>query len=224
MSPIAAFHNVIDLRTGNHACREIWPEVLIEYKIDLVYDVALSVILLLIPLIMMGIFYGLVSKKLWISSNQCNYTPSIDNSNKTSEYSSPKWKSRKDKYGVRKYPAPSKGPSMMSHNLSNRKRVIRMLVVIVLQYFICWAPTYLLSTWEAFDFMAVIKNVSPIAKSLILLLAYTSSFIHPLTYGFMNRNFRQGFKSQFRCSNKDSPQAASFRNTQNGRSLVDSCA
>jgi hypothetical protein len=27
MSPIAAFHNVIDLRTGNHACREIWPEV-----------------------------------------------------------------------------------------------------------------------------------------------------------------------------------------------------
>ena len=27
MSPIAAFHSVIDLRTGNHACREIWPDV-----------------------------------------------------------------------------------------------------------------------------------------------------------------------------------------------------
>ena len=84
-------------------------------------------------------------------------------------------------------------------DIRNRKRVIRMLFVIVLQYFICWTPLYVLNTWQSIDFLSVFKHISPLAKSFILLLAYTSSFIHPITYCFMNSNFRQGFLTVFHC-------------------------
>ena len=84
-------------------------------------------------------------------------------------------------------------------DIKNRKRVIRMLFVIVLQYFICWTPLYVLNTWQSIDFLSVFKHISPTAKSFILLLAYTSSFIHPITYCFMNSNFRQGFLTVFHC-------------------------
>ena len=91
----------------------------------------------------------------------------------------------------------------------NRKHVVRMLVVIVLQYFICWTPIYLLNTWQAFDFRAVLHYISPTVKSLLLLLAYTSSFIHPITYCFMNRSFKEGFARSFRgCSAKSRNQSA----------------
>lgn len=88
----------------------------------------------------------------------------------------------------------------------NRKRVIRMLVVIVLQYFICWTPIYLLNTWQAFDFRTVLHYISPTVKSLLLLLAYTSSFIHPITYCFMNKSFKEGFARSFKCSAQSSGQ------------------
>ena len=84
-------------------------------------------------------------------------------------------------------------------DISNRKRVIRMLVVIVLQYFICWTPVYVLNTWQSIDFLSVFRHISLTAKSFILLLAYTSSFIHPITYCFMNSSFRQGFLTVFHC-------------------------
>ena len=32
MSPIAAFHRLITIRTGANACREIWPEFFVIYK------------------------------------------------------------------------------------------------------------------------------------------------------------------------------------------------
>lgn len=33
MSPIAAFHRLIVIRTGANACREIWPPILIQYRL-----------------------------------------------------------------------------------------------------------------------------------------------------------------------------------------------
>ena len=98
-----------------------------------------------------------------------------------------------------------------SHDPSNRKRVIRMLVVIVLQYFLCWTPLYLLNTWNAIDFRSVLTHISPTTKSLIMLMAYTSSFIHPITYCFMNQNFRRGFRQSIKCACRQSHTFSSIR-------------
>ncbi|KAL4226313.1 hypothetical protein ACF0H5_014296 [Mactra antiquata] len=190
MSPIAAFHRLIAIQTGVHACREIWPDILVEYKMDLAYGVTLSVILLLVPLLLMSSFYGLMGKKLWISSRHYSTSDSTANG-ETVPRNKPI-----NKNGVNASLL-SKGAYHAARDLSNRKRVIRMLVVVVLQYFICWTPIYVLNTWQAFDFRAVLRYFSPTVKSLVLLLAYTSSFIHPITYCFMNRQFRDGIKRQF---------------------------
>ncbi|KAL4229689.1 hypothetical protein ACF0H5_010077 [Mactra antiquata] len=213
MCPIAAFHRLISIKTGVHACREIWPEILVEYKLDLVYSVVLSVILLLVPLLLMSGFYGLMGKKLWISSRHCN----------TSEIPANDESLPKNKPTIRNGVSASllsKGAHHAARDLSNRKRVIRMLVVVVLQYFICWTPIYVLNTWQAFDFRAVLRYFSPTVKSLVLLLAYTSSFIHPITYCFMNRQFRDGIKRQFCRSRQRSLTSDSQGQSDCGRSFV----
>lgn len=84
-------------------------------------------------------------------------------------------------------------------NVSNRKRVIRMLVVIVMEYFMCWTPLYVINTWIIVDYPTIHVRMPKIGWSLIQLLAYTSCFIHPITYCFMNKNFRKGFLSVFQC-------------------------
>ena len=57
---------------GGHACREVWPEVLVRHKVELIYSIVLAVVLMLIPLVLMATFYGLVAKELWISSRKAS--------------------------------------------------------------------------------------------------------------------------------------------------------
>lgn len=89
--------------------------------------------------------------------------------------------------------------SNMRHSISSRRRVIKMLSVIVLEYFVCWTPLYVCSTWMIIHYPSIHDRVSNLAWGLMLLLAYVSSFVHPVTYCFMNKNFRKGFVSVFKC-------------------------
>jgi hypothetical protein len=84
-------------------------------------------------------------------------------------------------------------------SLQAKKRVIRMLFVLVIEFFVCWTPTYILQSWYVFDFMGAVENVSPMAMNLLHLLSYVSSCCNPITYCFMNRKFRQGFMTAFHC-------------------------
>ncbi|GFN77823.1 cholecystokinin receptor type a [Plakobranchus ocellatus] len=83
-----------------------------------------------------------------------------------------------------------------------KKRVIKMLFIIVLEFFIFWTPVYILATWITFDAAHARQNISATAKSLTHLLSYVSACCNPITYCFMNKNFRQGFLMAFRCTKK----------------------
>ncbi|CAG5123732.1 unnamed protein product, partial [Candidula unifasciata] len=80
-----------------------------------------------------------------------------------------------------------------------KKRVIKMLFMIVLEFFIFWSPTFVLDTWMAFHFPSARRHVTPVTKSLIHLLSYISTCCNPITYCFMNKNFRQSFLLAFKC-------------------------
>ncbi|XP_029657215.2 cholecystokinin receptor type A [Octopus sinensis] len=84
-------------------------------------------------------------------------------------------------------------------SLQNKKRVIKMLFVVVLEFFICWTPLFTIMTWEYLDRRTLSRHLSGMAKSYIQLLAYTSSCCNPITYCFMNSRFRQSFISAFQC-------------------------
>lgn len=80
-----------------------------------------------------------------------------------------------------------------------KKRVIKMLFAVVLEFFICWTPLFFLQTWMTIDLAHAQENLSQFVLTGTFLLSYVSSCCNPITYCFMNKNFRNGFKSAFRC-------------------------
>ncbi|GFR73159.1 cholecystokinin receptor [Elysia marginata] len=81
----------------------------------------------------------------------------------------------------------------------NKLRVIRMLFVVVLEFFVCWTPVYVLLTWMLFHEESAYKVVTPMTKTLFHLLSYVSSCCNPITYCFMNKKFREAFLRVFQC-------------------------
>ncbi|NXO87792.1 CCKAR protein, partial [Sitta europaea] len=77
--------------------------------------------------------------------------------------------------------------------LAAKRRVIRMLVVIVAMFFLCWLPIFAANTWRAFDPRAAQRALSGTPIAFIHLLSYTSACANPLIYCFMNRRFRKAF-------------------------------
>uniref|UniRef100_A0A8C8S046 G-protein coupled receptors family 1 profile domain-containing protein n=1 Tax=Pelusios castaneus TaxID=367368 RepID=A0A8C8S046_9SAUR len=68
-----------------------------------------------------------------------------------------------------------------------KKRVIRMLLIIVAMFFLCWLPIFTVNTWRAFDQGAAHRALSGAPISFIHLLSYISTCVNPLVYCFMNR-------------------------------------
>ncbi|EEB18252.1 class A rhodopsin-like G-protein coupled receptor GPRcck2, putative [Pediculus humanus corporis] len=85
----------------------------------------------------------------------------------------------------------------MDKSIEAKRKVIRMLFVIVTEFFVCWAPLHVLNTWYLFYPDAIYKYVGSTGISLVQLLAYISSCCNPITYCFMNKKFRQAFISVF---------------------------
>ncbi|KAM7129085.1 LOW QUALITY PROTEIN: gastrin/cholecystokinin type B receptor [Ciconia maguari] len=75
-----------------------------------------------------------------------------------------------------------------------KRRVIRMLVVIVAMFFLCWLPIFSANTWPRL-FAPRAAQRAPRGRPIILihLLSYISACANPLIYCFMNRRFRKAF-------------------------------
>lgn len=201
MIPIAASQEVIQIGNSNrYACREIWPKNLQE--VEIAYSVSLCAILFVIPLFIMALAYGRIAYGLWVDISQqvIDNTESIQYKLSKEEglgsQTTPLREGHHQKNGGDHV---SLRHSNLHHCVASRRRVIRMLFVIVMEYFVCWTPLYICSTWKIIHYISIHERVSNLAWSLMLLLAYVSSFVHPVTYCFMNKNFRKGFVSVFKC-------------------------
>nr|XP_041630993.1 alpha-2C adrenergic receptor [Drosophila kikkawai] len=85
-----------------------------------------------------------------------------------------------------------------SKSLESKKRVVKMLFVLVLEFFICWTPLYVINTMTMLLGPAVYEYVGYTAISFLQLLAYSSSCCNPITYCFMNASFRRAFVDTFK--------------------------
>uniref|UniRef100_A0A1I8PS22 G-protein coupled receptors family 1 profile domain-containing protein n=1 Tax=Stomoxys calcitrans TaxID=35570 RepID=A0A1I8PS22_STOCA len=88
--------------------------------------------------------------------------------------------------------------SNLEKNLESKKRVVKMLFVLVLEFFICWTPLYVINTVAMFIGPAIYEYVDYTTISFFQLLAYSSSCCNPITYCFMNASFRRAFVDTFR--------------------------
>ncbi|KAH7955091.1 hypothetical protein HPB49_024473 [Dermacentor silvarum] len=76
-------------------------------------------------------------------------------------------------------------------SLATKQRIIRMLFVVVVEFFVCWTPLYVLNTVSLFRPEAVYYGLGYRGICFLQLLAYASSCCNPITYCFMNRTFRE---------------------------------
>ncbi|XP_035826801.1 cholecystokinin receptor type A-like [Aplysia californica] len=74
-------------------------------------------------------------------------------------------------------------------------RVIRMLIVVVVLFAVCWGPILinnLLVSLRVLDSLHI-GHLKPLRQAMFL-LSYLNSSLNPLVYGFMSRHFRRGFR------------------------------
>ena len=80
-----------------------------------------------------------------------------------------------------------------------KKRVIRMLFVVVLEFFVCWTPIFIVNILALYIPNELYKTLGGYGISFLHLLSYASSCCNPITYCFMNRRFVQAFLHVFGC-------------------------
>ncbi|XP_061706815.1 cholecystokinin receptor-like [Cydia pomonella] len=78
-------------------------------------------------------------------------------------------------------------------SIEAKRKVIRMLFVIILEFFICWTPLHVINTIYLYYPQELYNNIGSKGITSLQLLAFCSSFSNPITYCFMNRRFRQAF-------------------------------
>ncbi|XP_059210715.1 cholecystokinin receptor type A [Centropristis striata] len=191
-----------------HMCRLVWPNDVIQQS----WYVSLLLLLFLIPGIVMMSAYGLICLELYrgitfeLSSRKSSRerqssTGSVKPGDSDGCYLQPS-----KKKSVTLTPGASSRRSTVGRvcgssstaNLMAKKRVIRMLLVIVFLFFLCWTPIFVVNAWQAFDQRSA-HRLTGAPISFIHLLSYTSACVNPIIYCFMNKRFRQGMLATFTC-------------------------
>ncbi|XP_064609689.1 cholecystokinin receptor-like isoform X2 [Liolophura sinensis] len=208
MIPIAVHTRYGPIRIG-YACREIWPNK--DYK--LAYTVLIDLVLLLFPLLIMSLAYGMIARTLWMGiqldkkseKGLCCFSAANGGPSEEDQetYIMQDMKNNGDLQQSKNRRKFDYGRGVRQSNAektrASKKRVIRMLFVIVLEFFICWTPLYVVITWKVFDYRSAHQHISSFGDSFIYLLAYVSSCCNPITYCFMHKKFRQSFITTCKC-------------------------
>ncbi|XP_028249711.1 cholecystokinin receptor [Parambassis ranga] len=203
-------------RPGNttaHSCRHQWPLATAEKT----WYILLLLVLFAIPGVVMMVAYGLISRELYrgIQFEMGHKKDSTDVKNGLTSTVSSGSDDGDGCYVNVQRPHSMEMSTMAASSralkaerprsntseakLEAKKRVIRMLVVIVVMFFLCWMPLYCVNTWRAFDDMAAKRALSGLPIAFIHLLSYISACVNPLIYCFMNTRFRKALFSTFSC-------------------------
>uniref|UniRef100_A0A672QD14 Gastrin/cholecystokinin type B receptor n=1 Tax=Sinocyclocheilus grahami TaxID=75366 RepID=A0A672QD14_SINGR len=179
--------------TGN-MCRLVWSSDVMQ-----TWYVFLLLILFLVPGIIMMTAYGLTSLELYRGIT-------FEMANRKSNKGTGKYHRLADLYtsAVNSlYKSLLNKAVYPTANLMAKKRVIRMLLVIMGLFFLCWTPIFVVNAWRAFDRRSADRLLSGAPISFIHLLSYTSACVNPIVYCFMNKRFRQGVLATFSCCRDD---------------------
>uniref|UniRef100_A0A8C5LRS4 Gastrin/cholecystokinin type B receptor n=1 Tax=Leptobrachium leishanense TaxID=445787 RepID=A0A8C5LRS4_9ANUR len=201
--PFTKFQNT----TGN-MCRLQWPNDLTQQS----WYTFLLLILFLVPGIVMSIAYGLISLELYRGIRfEVNQRKERSNSTCSNQFENGdgcylQRAKRRKKLEMQHLSTTNNRAKIervrsnsSAANLMAKKRVIRMLIVIVILFFICWTPVFSANAWRAFDTISADILLSGAPISFIHLLSYTSACVNPIIYCFMNKRFRLGFLATFAC-------------------------
>ncbi|KAF7709409.1 cholecystokinin receptor-like [Silurus meridionalis] len=215
MTPYPIFSSLVSYPKTNNItirmCRHDWPKD----QVKQAWYILLLLILFIIPGVVMIIAYGLISRELY-----CGMQFELEQKKSHSETrngASATFSSGID-HGDGCYIQVLTQPNSMEMStvslatsakvdrprsntsatkLLAKRHVIRMLIVIVTMFFICWMPLYSVNTWKAFHPPSAQRVLSGAPISFIHLLSYTSACVNPIIYCFMNKRFRKALITTF---------------------------
>ncbi|XP_054287823.1 QRFP-like peptide receptor [Macrosteles quadrilineatus] len=89
-----------------------------------------------------------------------------------------------------------KNENIASDDRSNNVRqVIKMLVLIVVMFVVCWGPIIVLDLLTAYHVVPEhAAGTTKHVRTVFHLMAYLNSCVNPLVYGFMSKHFRESFQ------------------------------
>ncbi|XP_075436659.1 cholecystokinin receptor-like isoform X2 [Ascaphus truei] len=210
-SILVPFHMKDKNRQG-FKCRMVWPN----NQVQQTWYVLLLIVLFFIPGVMMIVAYGLISRELYrgiqfemdlnkeAKAHKNGVVTSSAAANSDEGDGCYIQVSKRRNTMEMSTLTPSGCTKMDCTRINNseaklmaKKRVIRMLIVIVAMFFICWMPIFVVNTWKAFDEKLAFRALTGAPISFIHLLSYTSACVNPLIYCFMNKRFRKAFLGTF---------------------------
>ena len=74
----------------------------------------------------------------------------------------------------------------------SRRKVVKMLVVLVILFALCWLPTHLLHFFAYFE-PTVYVRIPIVVQHLMLWVSHANTTINPIMYIALNKNFRYSF-------------------------------
>ncbi|GFR34126.1 substance-P receptor [Trichonephila clavata] len=80
-----------------------------------------------------------------------------------------------------------------------RKKVIKMVLVVLIAFIICWTPIQIQIFISALKGDSQVDSWTTEYQWLSNYLAFANSFINPIIYGGFNKTFREGFCIMLRC-------------------------
>lgn len=133
------------------------------------YEIYMLTIILIVPLIIMTYSYAHICGKLYFLMNNRNGD----------------------------FPLSAAQPTIYIDASANKmSQVIKMLIVVVIIFVLCWTPILIINVLMAFEVVPMLNygNLKSV-KTTFLLLSYANSCVNPIIYGFMSQNFRASFKA-----------------------------
>ncbi|CAL4095628.1 unnamed protein product, partial [Meganyctiphanes norvegica] len=155
MSPVAVTSTLHPIQGGRHKCREVWPSK----EVEQVFTMFLLLVLLMVPLLLMLIAYIRIAQVLSQAireeevhtSNHGGST--IEMSNIGTPNGDRKFQHQASFTSVEKFrlrQQPTNKSILRRTNqeqfLKSKRRIIKMLTVVVVEFFVCWTPLYVINT------------------------------------------------------------------------------
>ncbi|CAF3384642.1 unnamed protein product [Rotaria socialis] len=81
----------------------------------------------------------------------------------------------------------------------SRRKALQLLIVLIMEFFICWTPLFIYHTIGTFN-KNFYRSTPNIYLDLILLFSFASASCNPLTYYFMSKRYRSALYAYLRCS------------------------
>ncbi|XP_062612037.1 QRFP-like peptide receptor [Saccostrea cucullata] len=89
----------------------------------------------------------------------------------------------------------------LEKSMQQKKRIIKMLIVIVLVFLICWLPFF--AVWLYRMYNHVEYEDFRMVSLIVQVIGFTNSAVNPIMYGFMNQKFKQTIRVMYvRCRSK----------------------